>query len=87
MVFIAHYNNLFSALDYADYFKDFNFFKVFGLFFHIFLPRIGVLDELSKDLILGNPIDFNLWVEIPHFFVSYATLAFMCHYALKKKEL
>jgi ABC-type transport system involved in multi-copper enzyme maturation permease subunit len=86
MVFIGHYNNFFSGLTLGESVKDLGFLKFFGLIFHIFLPRVGFFDELSKDVILGNPINSNFWIEIPHFLASYAILALICHYALKRKE-
>lgn len=85
-VFITHYNTVFSLTVVSDYFKDLNIFRFFGLIFHFVFPRVGVFNDLAKNVILGNPLDYNLLIEIPHFMVSYAFLGVVCCLALKRKE-
>ena len=70
----------------SNYLKDLNVFSFFGLIFHFIFPRVGIFNDLAKNVILGNPLDYNLLIEIPHFLISYAFLGFLCHIALKKKE-
>jgi len=86
MLFISHYNNAFSLMFPSNYLKDLNVFSFFGLIFHFIFPRVGIFNDLAKNVILGNPLDYNLLIEIPHFLISYAFLGFLCHIALKKKE-
>lgn len=86
MAFITHYNILFSDYPLSITIKELSPFKALALVFHFIFPRVGVFNNLSKDVILGNPFNFNLLVEIPHFFLSYFILGFFCHIALKKKE-
>jgi ABC-type transport system involved in multi-copper enzyme maturation permease subunit len=86
MAFISHYNNVFSLTSPSNYFKDLNIFSFFGLIFHFIFPRVGIFNDLAKNVILGNPLDYNLLMEIPHFLISYAILGLLCHIALKKKE-
>lgn len=86
MVFISHYNILFTDYPLSITLKDLNLFKVVGLIFHFIFPRVGVFDGLSKDVILGNPLNFNLLIEVPHFLISYLILGLLCCFALRKKE-
>ncbi len=86
MAFISHYNSIFSLTSASDYFKDLNVFSFFGLIFYFVFPRVGIFNDLAKNLILGNPLDYNLLIEIPHFIASYAFVGFLCCYALKRKE-
>ncbi len=86
MLFMAHYNVFFTGLNFSESLSEVSFFRIIGLITHFLFPRIGVFDELSKDLILGNALDINLWIEIPHFFLSYGLLVWICYTALNKKE-
>jgi hypothetical protein len=83
LTFLDYYNGVFSE---SFNLKDLGTFKILGLILHIFLPRIGVINQLTKDLLLGNTPSINFWVEIPHFFLTFSFLVVICHYFLKKKE-
>lgn len=84
--FISHFNRFFSGLTLKESLNELTFFRLIGFVTHNLLPRIGVYDSISRDLILGNSIDYNLWIEIPHFVLTYSFLTWICHVALSRKE-
>lgn len=58
-----------------------------ALLLHWLLPHIGVIWQISHTLIFHTPLapSLNLWIEIPHFFLSTGLLFWGTHFIFKKR--
>jgi ABC-type transport system involved in multi-copper enzyme maturation permease subunit len=78
--------NYFSKLAFKEYFMDMGSFKMIGLIFYLFFPRITFLDSQSSILLLGEATTVNLWEQIIHLVVISGVYVFLASYFIKRKD-
>ena len=84
-------NNHFEGTHLTEIFKGSNtsFSLVFcaGLFFHLCFPRVGVLSDVAKAIVLEREISVIWWQESLHLLLSFVALCFLTTWFLRRKEI
>ncbi len=84
-------NNHFAETHLTEIFKDSNtsFSLVFclGLFFHFCFPRIGVLSDVARMIVLEREISVVWWQGTLHLLLSFGILFLLTTWFLRKKEI
>jgi ABC-type transport system involved in multi-copper enzyme maturation permease subunit len=73
--------------DVLSYFKDIGFFKGVAAFLYLILPRIGVVDQISFDILLQRALNLNLWAHSSHFILALSVLFIVQVVLFNRKDI
>ncbi|MCY4523796.1 MAG: hypothetical protein OXB84_03560, partial [Halobacteriovoraceae bacterium] len=69
---------------WSDIVSDLSLMKIISLLFHVFIPHLSSLNEISKQLISNGELSYNITWELIHFGISFSILFFLTKWILKK---
>lgn len=69
-----------------EYFKDLNVFKMIGILFNTFLPRVSLISELASAIMFKEEVKFHLGFETVHLILSTSLLIYFLLKYIKKKN-
>ncbi|MFA6235825.1 MAG: ABC transporter permease [Bacteriovorax sp.] len=73
-------------VEFADYAKNLNIFRVIGLIVYFFLPRINYVSELAGAVASNEVIKLNVGLETLHLVVTTALFVFIANWVVRKKN-
>jgi ABC-type transport system involved in multi-copper enzyme maturation permease subunit len=73
-------------LEYAEYFKNFSFFRLLGMLVYFFIPRINYITETANAIMFKEPMRLNIGLETLHLVVTSAFFIFLADRIVKKKN-
>lgn len=79
-------NGTYRELAFSEYFSKLNSLRFIGMIIHWLLPRLGNISEMANIFLFQRDMTMNLWIEIPHFFITSAFLLWLATYFIKKKD-
>jgi hypothetical protein len=87
VAFLITYSNMsFGLLTFSEMFKELSISSLLNLVVYFLLPHLGVLSSISSALLIGNQLEYNLYFEIPHLFLSTLFVIFLSTRILKLKD-
>ncbi len=87
IAFLITYSNMsYGLLSFSEMFKEISISSLLNLLIYFLLPHLGVLSSISSAFLIGSPIEYNLYFEIPHFIFSTVFVIFISTRILKLKD-
>ncbi len=83
---ISFSTNTMRVLEFGEYLKDLNFFKMIGLIVYLIFPRINYVSELASAVMFNEKIQLNLTLESLHLLLTSSFLIFFTNIVIKKKD-
>lgn len=80
-------NSLFAGKSFSELFEYFSFFKIVGLVFHLLLPQIGRLGELTNTILLDRPWPTDLTFVGVHFVITFTLLLGALLFLFQKRDI
>jgi ABC-type transport system involved in multi-copper enzyme maturation permease subunit len=79
-------NSTYRELPYNEYFSNLSLLRLIGMIVHWFLPRLGNISELANSFLFQKELKMNLWIEMPHLFITSGLLLWLGTYFIKRKD-
>ena len=79
-------NATFRELEFSEYFKELSVMRFIGIIIHWCLPRLGNISEMANIFLFKREMKMNLWIELPHFFITSILLLWLATYLIKRKD-
>ncbi len=73
-------------LEYAEYFKNFSFFRLLGMIVYFFIPRINYITETANALMFKEPMRLNISLETLHLVATTSFFIFLADRIVKRKN-
>lgn len=74
------------ALEFSEYFKNLNVFKIFALIVYAIFPRVNYITELASAVMTKEEIRFNVGLEALHLIVTTIIFAIIADRLVKRKD-
>ncbi|TDJ03956.1 MAG: hypothetical protein E2O68_09045 [Deltaproteobacteria bacterium] len=86
VLLISSSNANFTGLGFDYLFSDLTFFKIIGLMLYFFLPRLGTINSMATDIIVGKTLNISIWWEFLHLGLTIGVVYVCLLLALRKRE-
>ncbi len=86
-IIVTGSNMFLKGKEWAEMTADLDFFPIVALGFHTFFPRMGIIDDIGRNILLQKEIDLNIAIELGHFGLTTALFFFVFYYLFNRREI
>lgn len=80
-------NMFLKGKEWSEMTSELDFFPAFALGLHMFFPRIGVIDDIGRNILLKKDIEFSIGIELVHYGVTTALFFYVFYSLFKRREI
>jgi ABC-type transport system involved in multi-copper enzyme maturation permease subunit len=86
-IIVTGSNMYLKGKEWSEMTAEFDFFPSVALGIHMLFPRMGIIDDIGRNILLKKDIDLNIGLELGHFGLTTALFFFVFYYLFKRREI
>jgi ABC-type transport system involved in multi-copper enzyme maturation permease subunit len=86
-IIVTASNMYLKGKEWSEMTSELEFFPAFAFGLHMLFPRMGVIDDIGRNILMQKEVDFNIGIELAHFGVTTVFFFWIFYYLFNRREI